>query len=101
MRERAENNIAFANTSPDESMISFTNREIELILLIASGEKTNDKYLAEVMTISENTVSRHFQNIFAKMNDQLGVKIERRTQIIGVLIENGILELVPVDTDQI
>ncbi len=43
-----------------------TEREVEVLRLIAEG-KTN-KEIAEVLVLSEKTVSRHLSNIFAKIN---------------------------------
>jgi ATP/maltotriose-dependent transcriptional regulator MalT len=49
---------------PTERPGGLTDREIEVLRLVATG-RTN-RAVAEALTISEHTVARHLQNVFAK-----------------------------------
>lgn len=51
--------------SPDRSAHGLSARELEVLLLVASG-KTN-KLIARQLFLSEKTVDRHVSNIFAKL----------------------------------
>jgi DNA-binding NarL/FixJ family response regulator len=42
-----------------------TDREVEVVRLVAAGKSNRD--IAETLVISEHTVARHLQNIFAKL----------------------------------
>jgi len=42
-----------------------TERELEVLRLVAAGE--SNRQIAEALVISEHTVARHLQNIFAKL----------------------------------
>jgi ATP/maltotriose-dependent transcriptional regulator MalT len=43
-----------------------TDREVEVLRLVASGDSNRE--IASTLVISEHTVARHLQNIFAKLN---------------------------------
>jgi DNA-binding CsgD family transcriptional regulator len=51
-------------SSPDESH-GLTPRELEVLRLVASGKSNRE--IATALVISEHTVTRHVQNIFAKL----------------------------------
>jgi DNA-binding CsgD family transcriptional regulator len=60
-----------------------TRREIEVLRLVASG-KTN-RQIASALVISERTVARHVQNIFAKL------RVRSRTAASAFAFEHDIL----------
>lgn len=60
-----------------------SDREVEVRRLVATG-KSNREIAAE-MVISEHTVSRHLQNIFAKL------QVPSRTAATAVAFERGIV----------
>ena len=43
-----------------------TPRELEVLRLVAAG--SSNREIAEALVISEHTVARHVQNIFAKLD---------------------------------
>jgi DNA-binding CsgD family transcriptional regulator len=53
-----------ATSSPDDSH-GLTPRELEVLRLVASGKSNRE--IAAALVISEHTVTRHVQNIFAKL----------------------------------
>ena len=53
-----------APTAADETH-GLTRRETEVLRLVASGE--TNRAIADSLVISEHTVARHVQNIFAKL----------------------------------
>ncbi len=55
-----------AESSSIEQINSLTNREYEVLVLIAEG--LNNKDIAERLYISEKTVKNHVSNIFKKLN---------------------------------
>ena len=52
-------------TAPANAAHGLSRRELEVLRLVAAG-KTN-RQIAEALVISEHTVARHVQNIFAKL----------------------------------
>jgi ATP/maltotriose-dependent transcriptional regulator MalT len=64
----AATDLACAQASPKKSQadIPLTEREIEVLRLVASG-KTN-RAIATTLAISEKTVARHISNIFNKLD---------------------------------
>lgn len=60
-------------------------REITVIQLIAKGLR--NKEIADVLSISEETVKVHIKNIFAKL------KVSDRTAVVAVALRRGILHV--------
>jgi DNA-binding CsgD family transcriptional regulator len=54
-----------AGSPPSEQPAGLTNRECEVLRLVATGVTNRD--VAVALSISEHTVARHMQNIFAKL----------------------------------
>ncbi len=54
-----------AHGRPDETH-GLTTREIEVLRLVAAGE--SNRAIAAELVISEHTVARHLQNIYAKLD---------------------------------
>ncbi len=51
---------------PDaDAPAGLTGRELEVLRLVAAGRSNRE--IAATLTISEHTVARHLQNIFAKL----------------------------------
>jgi DNA-binding NarL/FixJ family response regulator len=68
--------------APDESH-GLTARELEVLRLVAAG-KSNREISAELV-ISEHTVARHVQNIFAKLG------VSSRTAATAYAFEHGMV----------
>jgi two-component system NarL family response regulator len=73
---------------PSRSEQELTDREIQVIKLIADG-KTN-KEIANSLTISEKTVKNHVRNIFQKLD------VDDRTQAAIYAIKKGLIQLNPL-----
>jgi NarL family two-component system response regulator LiaR len=87
-RERAEvqesfPDAAFAPASTEASIHDLTQREVEVLVLMAAG-KTN-KEIADTLFVSANTVKTHASNIFSKLG------VSRRVQAIQRGIDAGII----------
>jgi ATP/maltotriose-dependent transcriptional regulator MalT len=52
--------------APAEATYGLSERELEVLRLVASGKSNRD--VAPALVISEHTVARHLQNIYAKLN---------------------------------
>ena len=57
--------MASTSRAADGAPHGLTRRELEVLRLVAAG-RTN-REVAEALVISEHTVARHLQNIFAKL----------------------------------
>lgn len=60
-----------------------TAREIEVLRLVAAGRKNRE--VAEQLVLSEHTVARHLQNIYAKLG------VSSRTAASGFAAEHGLI----------
>ena len=69
-------------TSSVEGRASLSDREMEVLKLVAQG-KTN-KQLASDLTISESTVKYHLRNILDKLH------LENRAQVIAYAAHRGL-----------
>lgn len=65
MRFFNEQNIRFKSLRPEEAFPELTPRELEVLTLIAQGDKNNE--IAEKLVISDKTVRNHITNIFSKL----------------------------------
>src|SRR5262249_19773982 len=59
--------LARVSTAPGASH-GLSGRELEVLRLVASGKSNRE--IASVLVISEHTVARHLQNIYAKLRVQ-------------------------------
>jgi DNA-binding NarL/FixJ family response regulator len=65
MRFFNEQNVRFKALQPEEAFPELTPRELEVLTLIAHGDKNNE--IAEKLVISDKTVRNHITNIFSKL----------------------------------
>lgn len=73
-----------ANATPDSpSAAGLTNREIEILRLIAAG--ATNREVADSLVISEGTVKNHLSNIFGRLG------LRDRTQAVMYAREHGLL----------
>jgi DNA-binding NarL/FixJ family response regulator len=73
-----------ANVAPDSlDAASLTNREIEVLRLIATG--ATNREVADSLVISEGTVKNHLSNIFSRLG------LRDRTQAVMFAREHGLL----------
>jgi len=73
-----------ANAMPDSpSAAGLTNREIEILRLIAAG--ATNREVADSLVISEGTVKNHLSNIFGRLG------LRDRTQAVMYAREHGLL----------
>ena len=75
-----------ADLSPQraEPAESLTEREIELLRLVAEG--MSNKAIAQTLSISENTVKYHMRNILQKLG------VQNRTEAVTQAIRAGLLD---------
>jgi DNA-binding NarL/FixJ family response regulator len=60
-----------------------SDRELQVLRLVAAGKSNRE--IASELVISEHTVARHLQNIFAKLG------ISSRTAATAFAFENGLV----------
>ena len=73
------------NVSQDHSVGELTEREKEVLRLVAKG--CNNREIAHELFISEKTVKTHVSNILGKLN------LEQRTQLIIYAIKNKLVDI--------
>lgn len=72
------------NTTPDSpGAAGLTNREVEILRLIATG--ATNREVADYLVISEGTVKNHLSNIFSRLG------LRDRTQAVMYARERGLL----------
>jgi DNA-binding NarL/FixJ family response regulator len=80
--EVAQNGTAGGSTRRGHT--GLTDRELEIVRLVASGQK--NKEVSAALTISERTVKTHLQNIFQK----LGVR--DRVALVMYALQHGLTQ---------
>jgi two-component system nitrate/nitrite response regulator NarL len=75
--------IGTQTASKHEPFEKLTEREVELLRLVADG--SSNRAIAQKLSISENTVKYHMKNIFQKLNAQ------NRTEAVTLAMQSGIL----------
>ena len=73
------------HTPPSPGLDAITERETEVLTLIAEGLMNND--IAERLTISVRTVERHRENIMNKLD------LHTRTDLVKFAIREGLIDL--------
>lgn len=73
-----------AHHATDAGEAALTEREIDVLKLVARGE-SNPK-IAEALSITVNTVKVHLRNILSKL------QLENRTQIAAYAVQSGLVE---------
>jgi len=68
----------------EDSLNDLTPREQEVLTLLADGDSNND--IADKLSISPKTVSRHRENIMRKLN------LHSRTELVKYAIRKGIIQ---------
>lgn len=69
--------------TPDSKVVRLTEREKEVVRLIADGKTGRE--IAEVLVISPNTVDRHRTNIMSKLN------MHNKAELVRYAVEHGIV----------
>lgn len=72
---------------PGRSFDALTDREREVLALIAQGRSNQE--IADQLVISAKTVNRHRENIMAKLN------LHSRVELVRYAIEKGLIDLAP------
>jgi DNA-binding NarL/FixJ family response regulator len=70
-------------TEPDEERISLSERELEILRLVASGK--SNQAIADHLSISDNTVKYHLKNILQKLG------VGNRTEAVMLAMQQGLL----------
>jgi NarL family two-component system response regulator LiaR len=73
------------NLPPETSVEELTEREREVIRLVAMGR--NNREIAQELFISEKTVKTHISNILGKLN------LDHRTQLAIYAIKNKLVDV--------
>ncbi len=82
MEVAAQGNAISEDRRPRAGMLELTERELEVVQLIASG--MNNRAIAERLFVSEKTVKTHVSNILQKLD------LEDRTQVAIYAIRYGL-----------
>ncbi len=77
--------VSHARVTGDATLDGLTEREQEVLTLIADGLSNQD--LADKLTISVKTVERHRANIMAKLN------LHSRAELVKYAIRKGLIEV--------
>ncbi len=75
---------ADSKPKPDRLIESLTDREREIVCLVAKGQ--SNQVIAQTLVISEKTVKTHISNILSKLD------LADRTQLAIFAIQNGLVE---------
>jgi NarL family two-component system response regulator LiaR len=90
MAARLLKNVALQTTaSADASTEALTERELEVLRLVARG--ASNPQIAETLCITVNTVKVHLRNILDKL------RLENRTQAAAFAVHSGLVSPLPFD----
>jgi DNA-binding NarL/FixJ family response regulator len=81
--EMVRGQLAVYEQSPSGNIADLTDRELEVLLLIASG--AGNRSIAADLFVSENTVRRHISNIFAKIG------VNTRSEATAYVFRNSLI----------
>jgi DNA-binding NarL/FixJ family response regulator len=81
MTTRLLKHVGRAKTVQVEQVLS--EREIEVLRLVADGK--SNRFIAEALSVSENTVKFHIKNILQKLG------VSNRTEAVTFALQNGLL----------
>ena len=76
--------IAHPKVAQDKPVTALSDREIEIIRLLAEG--LSNKSISERLSLSENTIKYHLKNILQKLN------VQNRTEAVMYAIRNNLIE---------
>jgi NarL family two-component system response regulator LiaR len=76
-------------TAPHESATDLTEREIDVLRLVAQGE--SNQQIAEDLSVSINTIKTHMRSILSKL------QLDNRTQIATYAVHSGLMANQPSD----
>jgi DNA-binding CsgD family transcriptional regulator len=74
---------ALAGKAPSDAPGGLTAREVEVLALVAKGKSNRE--ISATLVISEHTVARHLQNVFAKLG------VSSRTAASAFAFEHGVV----------
>ncbi len=75
----------YQGSPPSSDLHPLTTRELEILGLL--GEGYTNRQMAEILTISENTVKFHLSSIFSKL------EVGSRAEAVSVGLRNGLIML--------
>lgn len=76
--------IAQPDSRQDKPVAQLTEREIEILRLLAEG--LSNKSISERLSLSENTIKYHLKNILQKLN------VQNRTEAVMYAVRNNLIE---------
>lgn len=77
----------FRPSAPQNHLGELSQREIEVLRLVARGE--SNPQIAELLCITVNTVKTHLKNILSKL------QLENRTQVAAYAVQSGLFSTNP------
>ena len=83
MAARLLKSVAWHSTNPDEAAQTLTDREIDVLRLVAQG--ASNPQIAGTLCITVNTVKVHLRNILEKL------QLANRTQAATFALQNGLV----------
>lgn len=76
--------IAEIKESPPKQTTPLTEREVEIVYLLAEG--LSNKSIAERLSLSENTIKYHLKKMLQKLN------VQNRTEVVTYAIRNNLID---------
>lgn len=77
-----------SRTSPNDSMVRLTDREREVLRLVAAGHSNTE--IAEALTISTNTVRSHLHALAVKLDASSRTRILANARALGIAEATGL-----------